>query len=168
MAHIFVKTLGGNTFQITDISDDTTVLQLKENLEKQSQIPIKSQRLIFCGKEVLDHQTIKNVGIQEQSTMHLVETCDDFVASKTNDKTQEKPLWNMNVDEMFGRLSKLLIDNSQKNHDLNADFKRKNQDIKKQLEMFKIQFQKEHDKKTPQINVMHESKRNSDCFCFGH
>lgn len=52
--------------------DETTILEMKQQLESQLQIPPDDQRLIFRGKVLKDHLTIDEYGIEDGHAVHLV------------------------------------------------------------------------------------------------
>ncbi|KAA6364685.1 MAG: hypothetical protein EZS28_039788, partial [Streblomastix strix] len=49
-----------------------TVLQLKQQINTSEGIPIQSQRLVFCGKELDDASLLQDCNIQKDATLHLV------------------------------------------------------------------------------------------------
>lgn len=49
---LFVKTTGGKTVTVDVPSLDTTVAELKRQIEIKSGIPINKQQLVFCGKRM--------------------------------------------------------------------------------------------------------------------
>lgn len=46
---LFIKELKGNEIEI-NVSEDTKISELKEEIEKQLHIPINQQKILFCGK----------------------------------------------------------------------------------------------------------------------
>ena len=68
---LYVKTLTGKTYNIT-IPSSSTVLDVKKEVEKQEGIEVKSQRLIFAGKQLEDGKLLSDYNVQRQSTLHLV------------------------------------------------------------------------------------------------
>eukprot|EP01083_Nonionella_stella_P069902 186637_1 len=69
--NINVKTLTGKTIDFTP-SGQTTVRQLKEQMQEKEGIPVEQQRFIFAGKQLDDDRTLASYGIQHDSTIHLV------------------------------------------------------------------------------------------------
>ncbi|EDO14701.1 hypothetical protein Kpol_1068p11 [Vanderwaltozyma polyspora DSM 70294] len=71
---------GQNKWEVTvDVSN--TVLQLKEEIAKVSEIPVENQRLIYSGKILKDDQVLEFYKIQDEHSIHLVKSGG---ASKTN------------------------------------------------------------------------------------
>ena len=68
---IFVKTLTGKHLTL-DVNQNHTVISLKKLIEKQENIPIDQQRLVFDGKQLEDEIPLCFYGIKEDSTLHLV------------------------------------------------------------------------------------------------
>lgn len=67
---IFVKLLTGNTITLY-ANPECTIEYLKKKIQKREGIPIDQQRLIFCGKQLEDMNTISNYSIEDSSTLHL-------------------------------------------------------------------------------------------------
>lgn len=68
---IFVKTLTGKTLTC-DISLDATIEDLKYVVYNKEGIHIDQQRLIFCGKQLVDDFTLNDYNIQKEAICHLV------------------------------------------------------------------------------------------------
>ena len=68
---IFVKTLQGKNITL-DVNDDDTVESIKKKINDIDGIPIDQQRLVFNGKQLENTNTIKDYGIESDSTIHLV------------------------------------------------------------------------------------------------
>ncbi|KAI3933299.1 hypothetical protein MKW98_006658 [Papaver atlanticum] len=68
---IFVKTLVGKTITI-DVASTETVESLKLKILDKEGVPVKEQRLIYCGKQLEDEKTIGDYNIQKESTLQLV------------------------------------------------------------------------------------------------
>ena len=51
----------------TQYADD-----IKAELEKQADIPMNAQRLVFAGRPMASGKTLSEMGIQKGSTLHLV------------------------------------------------------------------------------------------------
>lgn len=57
---------------LPNLTDLTTVGQLKAEVEKLTNVAVQSQRLIYCGKPLkLDDKTIKSCNITPKSSIHL-------------------------------------------------------------------------------------------------
>ena len=67
----FVKSLTGRTITVEGHSTDT-VAQLKQQVHEKEGIPPAEQRLIFAGKQLVDHKPLSDYGLSAGSTMHLV------------------------------------------------------------------------------------------------
>jgi hypothetical protein len=58
--------------QLLGLTDETTIGQLKIEIEKLTAVAVESQRLIFSGKPLkADEKTIKSFNITENSSIHL-------------------------------------------------------------------------------------------------
>jgi len=69
---ISIKATGGEKYTVTVDSEEMTVKQLKEELEKQCNIPADSQRLIYKGYVLRDQRTVDSYSIQNGHTVLLV------------------------------------------------------------------------------------------------
>ncbi|KAA6382791.1 MAG: putative Polyubiquitin [Streblomastix strix] len=67
---IFIKTLTNKVITLQVLPQDT-VLQLKQQINTSEGIPIQSQRLVFCGKELDDASLLQDCNIQKDDTLHL-------------------------------------------------------------------------------------------------
>ena len=67
---IFVKTLTGRTVTIA-VSLNDTVESVKHKIVEKVDLPVEEQRLIFAGKQLEDSLTLRDAGIQRDSTIHL-------------------------------------------------------------------------------------------------
>lgn len=65
-----IRSINGSTKNI-EFHKDTTVFSLKTNIEKEFGDEVSKQRLIFRGKELLDHQVLTEVPLVDQSIVHL-------------------------------------------------------------------------------------------------
>ena len=67
---IFVKTLTGRTITIS-VSLSDTINNLKHKIAEKLDLPVEEQRLIHAGKQLEDDLTLRDYGIQRDSTIHL-------------------------------------------------------------------------------------------------
>lgn len=70
MIQIFVKLPGGETTTL-NVSDETTIKDIKDEIEKITEIPSASQVLNFGGKIASDEKSITEYGIVECSTFYM-------------------------------------------------------------------------------------------------
>ena len=68
---IFVKTLTGKTITV-DVDPNDTIELLKILIRFMDGIPLFQQRLVFAGRQLEDHGTIRYYNIQKESTVHLI------------------------------------------------------------------------------------------------
>lgn len=69
---ISVKHLSETTFKI-EIEDTATVLELKQEIEKQKNIKPEEIKLIFKGKILkVDSETLQDLKIENNSSLHMV------------------------------------------------------------------------------------------------
>ena len=69
------------------IKANNTVQDLKEIVQKKSNIPIEQQNIIYQGKALLNDQSLHDYNIQNDSKLQLVELSEE--ASQTNHTTDE-------------------------------------------------------------------------------
>ncbi|KAJ6255869.1 Ubiquitin [Drechslerella dactyloides] len=67
---IFVKTLSGRTITLSVTLGDT-IDQVKQELAEKADVPPEEQRLVYAGKELKNGTTLRDYGIQQDSTIHL-------------------------------------------------------------------------------------------------
>lgn len=67
---ITVKTLDSNNYEF-EANDDWTVKKFKENIQQTVEVPAEEQRLIFCGRVLLDDKKLTEYDCNEK-VMHLV------------------------------------------------------------------------------------------------
>ena len=69
---VFVKKTTGFRIDVSDVTGETTVAQLKSMVAEQAGIPASEQRIIFAGKQLEDDKTLSEYNIQKESTLHVV------------------------------------------------------------------------------------------------
>lgn len=67
-----VRRLTGDNFRIQFDPEETTVLQLKERLAVQAEIPVGEQRLVLSGRTLEDSNYLAFYDVKDESTIHLV------------------------------------------------------------------------------------------------
>ena len=68
---IYVKTLAGFTLTL-QVSQDDNIFKVKQIIYEREAIPIGEQWLICAGRHLADEDSLKERGILEFSTLHLV------------------------------------------------------------------------------------------------
>ncbi|RLV91452.1 Ubiquitin domain-containing protein DSK2 [Spathaspora sp. JA1] len=70
---VTIKSSGDKKYEVTfDVT--ITVLELKELIAQQAEIPAESQRLIYSGKVLKDGETVSSYKVQNGHTIHLVKS----------------------------------------------------------------------------------------------
>ena len=68
--NIFIKTLE-NKYMI-NVNSEETVLSLKYQIKNILNINVQQQRLIFLGYPMVDETILNNLGVKENSVIHLL------------------------------------------------------------------------------------------------
>lgn len=68
---IKVKTLDSTEYELS-VTNDTTVLELKQRLAELSGIPLERQRVIFRGRVLNDERSLRDYKVEEGNALHLV------------------------------------------------------------------------------------------------
>lgn len=68
---VFVKKLTGRTLCV-NVRADTTGHRLKQEVGRQTGLPLNQMRLIFAGRPLANRETLLERNIQRESTFHLV------------------------------------------------------------------------------------------------
>merc|ERR1712178_159274 len=66
-----IKILNGKDC-VVDVSPNSTIPQLKEQVEKNMGVPASSQRLVFRGKPLVDEKTVSGSGLTDNTKIFLV------------------------------------------------------------------------------------------------
>lgn len=69
--NINIKSSSDKKFIIT-IETDKTVLDLKNAIAEQTEVPAERQRLIYSGRVLKDHDTLSDCKIADGNTIHMV------------------------------------------------------------------------------------------------
>mmetsp|Transcript_82688 Transcript_82688/g.267710 ORF Transcript_82688/g.267710 Transcript_82688/m.267710 type:complete len:1775 (+) Transcript_82688:57-5381(+) len=73
---LFCKTLTGRTITL-HVTESSTTNNVKAQVEMKTGIPSAQQRLIFAGRQLESHRTMRHYNIQDLSTFHLVVRLDN-------------------------------------------------------------------------------------------
>jgi len=68
---VFVKTITGLTIAF-DVAPTDTVLSLKQKIMDRQGVPVSQQRLVFSAMQLADSRTMRDNGITNSSTIHLI------------------------------------------------------------------------------------------------
>ena len=69
--HIHVETLTGKAIRLS-VGANTTIEEVKAQIETKEGIPVDQQNLVFSGKQLDNCETIADCGIEAESTIYLV------------------------------------------------------------------------------------------------
>ncbi|GES89752.1 ubiquitin-related domain-containing protein [Rhizophagus clarus] len=78
-----IKSLKGGQTYTVQLNNSDTVVNLKEKLQPLTSIPINNQRLILKGKALVDTKTLYEYGINNDTTIHLVQKSGSASTSDT-------------------------------------------------------------------------------------
>jgi large subunit ribosomal protein L40e len=67
----YVKLISGQQIAFK-LELDATIAQIKQDIFEQQSIKVEDQRLVFGGKQLEDDKTLRDYGVENGSTMHLV------------------------------------------------------------------------------------------------
>jgi hypothetical protein len=68
---ILIKTLTGLSVPLM-VDENETIESLKQKISEKENVSADQQRLVYCGKQLDDNQTLGYYEIKENSTIHLV------------------------------------------------------------------------------------------------
>ena len=69
---IFVRSMNGQATQIPITSETMTIGDVKKAYSAKCGVPVEQQELVFSGKNLEDTMTMRDAGIDSESTLHLV------------------------------------------------------------------------------------------------
>jgi ubiquilin len=69
--NVNIKSSSDKKFVIA-IETDKTVLDLKNAIAEQTEVPAERQRLIYSGRVLKDHDTLADCKIADGNTIHMV------------------------------------------------------------------------------------------------
>jgi hypothetical protein len=72
-SHLFVRQMNGKTTSCTALTPATTIMKIKEMLQKKTGIPVDEQRLIFAGRQLEDKLTCAHYNLQNDCRLHMVQ-----------------------------------------------------------------------------------------------
>jgi len=78
-----VKSIETVAFQVTDLKDDT-VQDLKQHIYAKTGIKPANQRLVFGGQSLSNKKTLRDIGIGDGSTVHMLERLPEHVTNTVN------------------------------------------------------------------------------------
>uniref|UniRef100_A0A1D1YL33 Polyubiquitin n=1 Tax=Anthurium amnicola TaxID=1678845 RepID=A0A1D1YL33_9ARAE len=93
-----IKSLKGGQTYTVQLNNSDTIISLKEKLQPLSSIPINNQRLILKGKALVDIKTLHEYGINNDTTIHLVQKSgntsisSDTTSAVSSSSVQEPPI----------------------------------------------------------------------------
>lgn len=88
---IQIKTMTGLFIPLT-ISPSTTILQLKEQIQKTEHYTPDQQRIVYSGKELSNDKCMKDYSIQPDATLHLIIRLRGGMFHETSSRQDMKPL----------------------------------------------------------------------------
>jgi len=75
---IHIRHIRGHTFDV-EIDRDADCIGLKVAIWDLQKVPVEHQRLVYAGKEVADEVILVELGIDDGSTIFLVETAENVI-----------------------------------------------------------------------------------------
>ncbi|KAM6185259.1 E3 ubiquitin-protein ligase parkin [Rhynchocyon petersi] len=69
---LFVRFNSNHGFPV-EVSSDTSIFQLKEEVARRQGVPAEQLRVIFAGKELRNDWTLQNCDLDQQSIVHIVQ-----------------------------------------------------------------------------------------------
>ena len=82
---INIRTITNRTYNV-DIELTDTVLSMKKMIEQQYNIPVENQRIICCGKELLNNDILEDHEVNKIPCLHLIikiNVCDTHLETPT-------------------------------------------------------------------------------------
>ncbi|KAA6368453.1 MAG: hypothetical protein EZS28_036021 [Streblomastix strix] len=87
-----------------DIAQEATVADLKQKMEEVHRFPTQALRIIFCGKELIDNQTLSEAGMGEKS--EIVFFCKKNVVSSGNSSISNVGEHTIDNNSLLGKKQK--------------------------------------------------------------
>lgn len=69
---VFVRVEAGHTLTLNNLKSETTIQQVKEQIQQKTNLSPAMQRLIFAGKQLQDDCTLADYKIEQENMIHLV------------------------------------------------------------------------------------------------
>ncbi|XP_058460911.1 ubiquitin-like protein 4A-B [Malaya genurostris] len=116
-----IKILKGEEY-VVETTEDSTILDIKVELERKSAIPVEHQKLLLVGKTLVDEKTVASYGtIRDGSKLTLVVKKPDSLRDviqrhfkKYLQEEQSQRLTNEFMKDFDGKIQQLSLDDLEK------------------------------------------------------